>query len=473
MRRKKSVIFLAALSLSALFVFSSLGAQDDSARFVSGTKINSVGVGGLTPEEAKERIQGFYAGEYKLSIRKKDGTEDVIQGKDIDYLVSVSEDIHEILNAQNESGRQTGPSVDNSHTVTLAPSYSQEKLDGVIGALSVLNDSGVTVTRDASISAYEEGKPFSIIPAVQGNDVDREKTISVINEAVKAGKMEIDLEAEGCYRTVGVWETDESLKALCDGMNSRREKSLRYVFGETGETLSGETIASWITGASDGKITLDQEKAAAFVRGLAEKYDTAGTARTVNKIAGGQAQITGPYGWKIDQAKETAALIELIQSGSPWQDGAAAADREPIYSQTAASRTGADWGSTYVEVDLGNQYVYMVKDGQVVWEAPCVTGNVSKDYTTPAGIYSLTYKEKDRILRGKKQADGTYEYESHVDYWMPFNGGIGLHDASWRSKFGGTIYQYGGSHGCINLPSGKAQTLYDMVYTGIPVICYN
>ena len=49
----------------------------------------------------------------------------------------------------------------------------------------------------------------------------------------------------------------------------------------------------------------------------------------------------------------------------------------------------------------------------------------------------------------------------------------GLHDASWRSKFGGTIYQYGGSHGCINLPSGKAQTLYDMVYTGIPVICYN
>ena len=247
MRRKKSVIFLAALSLSALFVFSSLGAQDDSARFVSGTKINSVGVGGLTPEEAKERIQGFYAGEYKLSIRKKDGTEDVIQGKDIDYLVSVSEDIHEILNAQNESGRQTGPSVDNSHTVTLAPSYSQEKLDGVIGALSVLNDSGVTVTRDASISAYEEGKPFSIIPAVQGNDVDREKTISVINEAVKAGKTEIDLEAEGCYRTVGVWETDESLKALCDGMNSRREKSLRYVFGETGETLSGETIASWIT----------------------------------------------------------------------------------------------------------------------------------------------------------------------------------------------------------------------------------
>ena len=139
----------------------------------------------------------------------------------------------------------------------------------------------------------------------------------------------------------------------------------------------------------------------------------------------------------------------------------------------SASRTAPDWGNTYVEIDLGGQHVYMIKDGAIVWDAPCVTGNVSKNYTTPEGIYSLTYKQTDRILRGAKQADGTYEYESHVDYWMPFNGGIGLHDADWRSKFGGTIYQYGGSHGCINLPPAKAKILYDLVYAGIPVICYN
>ena len=114
----------------------------------------------------------------------------------------------------------------------------------------------------------------------------------------------------------------------------------------------------------------------------------------------------------------------------------------------------------------------MIKDGVVVWDAPCVTGDVAKGYATPAGIYSLTYKETDRILRGKKKADGSYEYESHVDYWMPFNGGIGFHDADWRSKFGGTIYLYGGSHGCINLPPDRAKLLYDYVYKGMPVICY-
>jgi lipoprotein-anchoring transpeptidase ErfK/SrfK len=115
----------------------------------------------------------------------------------------------------------------------------------------------------------------------------------------------------------------------------------------------------------------------------------------------------------------------------------------------------------------------MIQDGQIVWDAPCVTGNLSKSYDTPAGLYSLTYKQKDRVLRGKLQADGTYEYESPVSFWMPFNGGIGFHDANWRSKFGGTIYQTAGSHGCVNLPPEKAALLYDLVYAGMPVICYN
>ena len=72
----------------------------------------------------------------------------------------------------------------------------------------------------------------------------------------------------------------------------------------------------------------------------------------------------------------------------------------------------------------------MYENGALTWDAPCVTGNVSKNYTTPEGIYSLTYKQTDRVLRGTKQADGTYEYESHVDYWMPFNGGIGFHEVN-------------------------------------------
>ena len=45
MRKNKTALFLAAVSLSAFFAVSSPGAQEDASRFVDGTRINSVGVG--------------------------------------------------------------------------------------------------------------------------------------------------------------------------------------------------------------------------------------------------------------------------------------------------------------------------------------------------------------------------------------------------------------------------------------------
>ena len=55
---------------------------------------------------------------------------------------------------------------------------------------------------------------------------------------------------------------------------------------------------------------------------------------------------------------------------------------------------------------------------------------------------------------------------------MPFNGGIGLHDANWRGAFGGNIYTYSGSHGCVNLPNWAAAQMYENIEAGYPIICY-
>ena len=107
-------------------------------------------------------------------------------------------------------------------------------------------------------------------------------------------------------------------------------------------------------------------------------------------------------------------------------------------------------------------------------DTPLVSGRMTRDRFTPPGVYFLTYKQKDRILRGRPNASGQPSYQSHVNYWMPFNGGIGLHDASWRSSFGGTIYIYSGSHGCINLPGKKAAKIYEMIDKETPIVCvYN
>ena len=98
-------------------------------------------------------------------------------------------------------------------------------------------------------------------------------------------------------------------------------------------------------------------------------------------------------------------------------------------------------------------------------ETDVVTGNVSKRWGTPEGIYAVFAKERNRILSGR-------DYASFVKYWMPYYRGIGIHDASWRNTFGGTIYQKNGSHGCINTPEKWVKIIYEEVEVGTPVIVY-
>ena len=455
---------MVAAVCSTLFTMNILADETDA--FVSGTKVNGLSISGMTVDEAKSYMEGFYASSYKLTIREKGGRQQIIEGPEIGYQASFSEGLQAILDEQNATGRLSGPEIDNSHRLSTAASYNAEALEAKILSLNCINGSDITQTANARISGYTEGEPFTIIPEVQGNNVDPAKTAEVIRQAVAAGVSEVSLSDSGCYVDVAVKSDDAGLVELCEVMNRCREMEITYVFGQQTEVLGGELICSWLNGAENGVIGVDRAQAGAYIQMLKEKYDTAGRARIFTSATGREVEVTGPYGWIINQEPETDALVAMIQTGQSQS-------REPHYSQAAAGRDEGDWGTNYVEVDLTGQHVYVVKDGAVVWDAPCVTGNVAKGYTTPPGIFSVAYKERNRVLRGKKLADGTYEYESPVSYWMPFNGGIGLHDANWRGKFGGTIYQNSGSHGCINLPPAKVAALYEMVYKGMPVICYN
>ncbi len=453
------------LLTAAMTIGTAFTALAEDTTFVSGTQMNGLGISGLTVTEATERIKTFYSTEYNLTVKYRGGTKEVLQGTDIGFSVVVPDGVLQgILDEQNANGRKSGPDVDNRHRVEMQNTYSEEALKDKVYGLNCISGTSIITTTDARISAYQEGEPFVIIPEVVGNNVDPAKVEAAVRHAVAAGEKELDLDANGCYVQVQITSGDETLIALCSTLNQCREMTVTYVFGETQEILDSATICTWVTGAENGQIMVNRDAAAGFVSALAAKYNTAGKTRVFHTATGRDVELTGPYGWTINQQAETDALIAVIQT-------AQSQSREPVYSASAVARD-QDWGNTYVEVDLTNQHVYMVKDGAVVWDAPCVTGNLAKGHDTPSGIYSLAYKQKDKVLRGAKQADGSYEYESPVTYWMPFNGGIGLHDANWRGKFGGTIYKTSGSHGCINLPPSQTGALYEMVYKGIPVLCY-
>ena len=235
--------------------------------------------------------------------------------------------------------------------------------------------------------------------------------------------------------------------------------TITYQFGDQSEVLDNDRILSWLKEQEDGSVAIDEQQAKAFVKELAEKYDTAYTHRTFHTTAGRDIQITqGDYGWRIDQEAETKHLLELLAAKQ-------SAVCEPIYAQTAAVHAQNDWGTTYVEVSLTDQYLWLYKDGKCILESYFVSGNPTRGHATPKGIYGLTYKTRDATLSGEG-------YDSKVKYWMPFNRNVGLHDAPWRKTFGGQIYKSNGSHGCINLPPANAAKIYENVDKNTPVIVY-
>ncbi|MCR5655883.1 MAG: L,D-transpeptidase [Butyrivibrio sp.] len=125
------------------------------------------------------------------------------------------------------------------------------------------------------------------------------------------------------------------------------------------------------------------------------------------------------------------------------------------------------YGGTYIDIDIANQTLTYYVDGEVALSSPCVTGNVSTGNDTPTGVYSVMTHTPGKYLTGPT-------WNVWVDRWMRFTPGaaIGIHDASWRSNFGGDIYQTNGSHGCVNLPHDAACQLFDMACIGTTVVVH-
>ena len=179
----------------------------------------------------------------------------------------------------------------------------------------------------------------------------------------------------------------------------------------------------------------------------------------------------GTYGWSINEDTEFDVIINAIKNGENLT-------REPEYyiGGTAATHDMPDWGNTYIDVDLSAQHMWYVVDGSVALETDVVTGEPIPEKITPEGTYTILEKGLDEVLVGATDpATGQPSYRTPVNYWMRVTWeGVGFHDATWQSAFGGTRNQIPGvgSHGCINMPLDQAAALYDMVEVGTPVVMH-
>lgn len=427
--------------------------------FLPGTIVDGMDVTGKTAAEVEDAIMEQLKG-YKLTINGREDLSESIAGEEVGLYAEFDDTLAKAIAAQKpmEWGKyRFGKSVNEVNTDALIR-YNDEMLGEAVDSLSCMDKENMREPQDAKISDYTSGG-YTIIKEDEGTELLEDKVKEAVAAAVMSLAESVDLEEQGCYVSPSITSEDEALKTACETMNKYVGARITYQFGDKSETLSGDEIHNWLT-VNGTSVRINEGKATEYVKKLAASYDTAYKAKSLKTSYGKTVSITGgSYGYKINQAKEAATLVSLIKNGEQTS-------REPEYSQKGASRTGNDYGNTYVEINLTAQHLYFYVKGKLVTQSDFVSGNAAKGWSTPAGAYSITYKQRNATLKGQG-------YATPVSYWMPFNGGIGLHDANWRKTFGGTIYKTNGSHGCVNLPPAVAKTIYENISAGDPVLCYH
>ena len=275
----------------------------------------------------------------------------------------------------------------------------------------------------------------------------------------------MNLREEDCYILPKYTSESKEVAEAAEKMNSYLGAEITYDFGSEKEAVDSAVISEWIKiNKKKMKVSFNTDEVKEYIKDLAGKYDTRYKAKKFTTADGDTETVEGgSYGWQINQDAEYEQLTKDIKK-------AQVITREPKYTSKAASHDGAGVGNTYAEVDLTDQHMYFIKNGKVVLETDIVTGNPNKGNATPQGVYTLSYKTRNATLRGEKKANGEYSYETPVKYWMPFNGGIGFHDATWQPTFGGDRDKNHGSPGGVNMPGGKAAELFDLISAGVPVV---
>ncbi len=410
------------------------------------------------------------AKEYSIEVIGRDAegqkvTMGVLRAGDFGLsLVDVEKTVGEILEQQNELLWIATLSKDlRSYSLVQGTTFDKEMLKTALGNLEALQEMHMIAPENAHISEYsEEEQRYEIIPETMGTTVNIEAAVECVDAAIRMKEAMVDLEMYGCYQTAEITSQNKKLQKSVETVNQWLQTDITYDWNGSEVKLDADVIKDWISFTEEElpKPKLDETAVADFVAEQAKEYDTYGKSRKFVTSRGVELTLpSGAYGWKTDQESEAKELTELIYQGSILE-------REPIYLKKAAQKGRNDIGSSYVEADLTYQHLYLYKDGVLVLETDFVSGDMNvANNITPQGVFGITYKTTNAVLRGA-------DYETPVTYWMPFHGNFGMHDATWRTEFGGTIYLTNGSHGCINLPLDKAAAIYQYVSTGFPVICY-
>ena len=414
----------------------------------------------MTEKEAENLLEQK-TGVYALAVQTRGNGQEAITADEIQLKYTSDGSVNKLLHKQNRFIWFLAFSQQKTYELPSSVSYDENLFEQKIDSLKCMQDNVEPV--DAYINEIDDG--FEVVPEIEGTKVDRDKLMEDIKNAVTTGRTVANLEDDGCYINPTVYADD--LTKDCEQMNELTDVVITYDFSDRKETVDRSVIKNWLTKDENDDLVLDKAVIADYISELAKKYDTVGTERTFSTYDNQEITVSGGnYGWVIDQEKETDALYQDIMDKKTEV-------REPVYEQEAQSRNVNDIGYSYIEIDLTRQRMVLYQNG-----SPIVDTGFAASSSTPTGVYRL----------GDKQESAS------VDFWMPFTDKLGIYGDSGlvitgtdvsdetgdSTDFGsseesvdfGSSDSWMSTEGCIVLPEEQAQTIYQNVDSGLPVVIY-
>lgn len=452
--RRKLIITCVVVATVLLSIYLGVAFYFNS-HYMWNTTINSINFGGKTADYAVSKNTEI-SESYRLSITDRAGNIFSLNGADFLYKYVSTGEEEKILKSQNPFTWPVSVFKANSYTLQASSSYDIELLKEKVDTLAIFSSEYIEQPQNASIQVADG--TYSVVPEVLGTVPIYEQIFTEIQNSLDAESKSLTL-SDSCYEKPQITSESDIISNAIEQLDRYTSSTITYDIEGSDEKLSSSDILDMIIISDDYSVTLDDTKITQYVQKLASTYNTYGRARDFLTSSGDSVRIGGgDYGWIISKSKEKEQLIADLSGGAP-------VEREPVYEQTARYRGNNDIGNTYIEIDYTKQHMWYYKDGTLVMESDLVSGNLARNNGSVDGVFKIAYKERNATLNGEN-------YSTPVNYFMPFAYNIGIHDAGWRSSFGGETYRTSGSHGCINVPPAFAESLYNTIEIGTPVIAY-
>lgn len=456
-RRNRRLIIgiIVGVVVVALVAGYIVGINHYGSHYLPNTTINGCDVAGLTVDEARQRLENETA-EYACEV-SVGGFSLRVPSTDVGLERDEDRIAQEAMNRQRAFAWPLALFVQQAIAVDQGATFNEDVLvERALTAVDEYNEATLPST-DATIRYDDDQANYVLEGTVSGQaltpDVVREAALETMR-ALSAPRVLTEGEA---FHVATVQDLPKYAHAVEWANRSRGSDISILVDGEEVIESDAEQNAEWVTIGEGPAVVVDEDAVYAWADS------------SVIYAAYHRDDWTDYF---LDEDKFVEEFCKRLATGvvDPYEAPMYSELRSEGESRELAYEHGG-WDSSmgrYIDVDLDAQFARLFDEkGTVIWESAFVSGSMIEGRPTVTGTFSIYAMQTNTVLVGMDyNNDGKPDYESFVNYWMPFYGGFGLHDATWRANFGGELYYYGGSHGCINLPYEKAEELFGITFVG-------